>query len=154
MGMQCPPKPGPGVNFINPNGLVAAASITSQTSTLRRSHIIANSLTSPMLIIRNVFSSSFAISAASAELTACTVLIAPSYQVEATSPQASVIPPTTLGVLIVVKSSRPGSTRSGENARNQSSPMLSPQSVPSFGNRTSRVVPGYVVDSSTTTMPL
>ena len=28
--MQWPPKPGPGVNFMKPNGLVAAASITSQ----------------------------------------------------------------------------------------------------------------------------
>ena len=31
--MQCPPSPGPGVNFMKPNGLVAAASMTSQTLT-------------------------------------------------------------------------------------------------------------------------
>src|ERR1043165_8561822 len=142
MGIQCPPKPGPGVNFIKPNGFDAAASMTSHTSTPRRSHMIANSLTSPILIIRKVFSSNFAISAASAELTECTVLIAPSYQAVATSLQAAVIPPITLGVLTVVQSSRPGSTRSGENARNQSSPTVSPCSTPSLGSNTSRVVPG------------
>ena len=73
------------MNFIKPNGLVAAASITSHTSTPRRSHMIASSLTRPMLIMRKVFSSSFAISAASAEETVTTVLIAPSYQAVATS---------------------------------------------------------------------
>ena len=31
--MQWPPMPGPGVNRMNPNGFVAAASITSQTFT-------------------------------------------------------------------------------------------------------------------------
>src|SRR5688572_18930703 len=116
--------------------------------------MIASSLTSPILIMRKVFSRSFVISAASAELTECTVLIAPAYHAVATSPQAAVIPPNTFGVLIVVQSSRPGSTRSGENVRNQSSPIVSPRSVPTFGKRTSRVVPGYVVDSNTTTIPL
>src|ERR1035438_6479956 len=38
---------------MNPNGLVAAASITSQTLMSIRSHISAISLTSPMLIMRN-----------------------------------------------------------------------------------------------------
>src|SRR5512142_3246751 len=98
IGMQCPPKPGPGVNFMNPNGLVAAASITSQTSTPRRSHMMASSFTNPILIIRYVFSSSFAISAASADETGTTVLIAAAYQAAATSPQAGVIPPITFGV--------------------------------------------------------
>ena len=48
---------------MKPNGLVAAASITSQTSRPSRSHMIATSLTRPMLTLRNVFSSSFTISA-------------------------------------------------------------------------------------------
>jgi len=39
--MQWPPMPGPGVNRMKPNGLVLAASITSQTSTPRRSQMIA-----------------------------------------------------------------------------------------------------------------
>ena len=53
--------------------------------------MIASSLTSPMLIMRKVFSSSFAISAASAEETECTILIAPSYQAVAASLQAGVM---------------------------------------------------------------
>ena len=32
MGMQWPPRPGPGVNFMKPKGLVAAASMTSHAS--------------------------------------------------------------------------------------------------------------------------
>ncbi len=71
--MQCPPMPGPGVNFMKPNGLVAAASITSQTSTPSLSHTIAISFTSPMFTARNVFSSSFTSSAASALVTGTTV---------------------------------------------------------------------------------
>ncbi len=57
---------------MNPNGLVAAASITSQTSMPMRPHIIAISFTRPMLIMRNVFSSSFTISATCVELTGTT----------------------------------------------------------------------------------
>ena len=72
---------------MNPKGLLAAASITSQTSTPNRSHMIASSFTSPMLIIRKVFSSSLAISAASAVLTRTTVCSAWAYQAAATSEQ-------------------------------------------------------------------
>jgi hypothetical protein len=50
---------------MNPNGLVAAASTTSQMSMSIRSASIASSLTSAMLTERKMFSSSFAISAAS-----------------------------------------------------------------------------------------
>ena len=67
--MQWPPSPGPGVNFMNPNGFVAAASITSQTSTPSRSEMIAVSLTRPMFTARNVFSRIFVSSAASADET-------------------------------------------------------------------------------------
>ena len=56
--------PGPGVNFMKPNGFVAAASITSQTSTPSLSQTIAISFTRPMFTERNVFSSSFTSSAA------------------------------------------------------------------------------------------
>ena len=48
---------------MKPNGFVRAASITSQTSTSRSRHISANSFTIAMLTARNVFSSSFTISA-------------------------------------------------------------------------------------------
>src|SRR5438093_4093059 len=54
--------------------------------------------------------------------------------------------------LRVLNRSLPGSTRSGENARKKSSPTLSPVDS-SDGSISSRVVPGYVVDSSTTSWP-
>ena len=63
--MQCPPIPGPGVNFMKPNGFVAAASITSQTFTPSLSQTICISFTSPMFTERKVFSSSFTSSAVS-----------------------------------------------------------------------------------------
>ena len=50
---------------MKPNGLVAAASITSQTSTPSLSQTIAISFTSPMFTLRKVFSSSLTSSAAS-----------------------------------------------------------------------------------------
>ena len=65
--MQWPPTPGPGVNFMNPNGLVAAASMTSQTSRSIRSHRSASWLTNAMFTLRKMFSRSLAISAASGE---------------------------------------------------------------------------------------
>jgi len=52
MGMQCPPRPGPGKKGWNPKGLVAAASITSQTSMPMRSKQIFSSLTRAMLTER------------------------------------------------------------------------------------------------------
>ncbi|MNC93393.1 hypothetical protein D3C83_100110 [compost metagenome] len=58
---------------MKPKGLVAAASTTSHTLRPSRSHIIASSLTRPMFTARNVFSSSFTISATFGELTGTTV---------------------------------------------------------------------------------
>ena len=58
---------------MKPKGLVAAASITSQTSTPSRSHMRATSFTRPMFTLRKVFSSSFTISAACVEETGMTV---------------------------------------------------------------------------------
>ena len=63
---------------MKPNGFVAAASTTSHTSMPRRSHISASSFTMPMFTARNVFSSSFTISATRGELTGTTVAIAAS----------------------------------------------------------------------------
>ena len=57
---------------MKPKGLLAAASITSHTSMLRRLHISAISLTRPMLTARKVFSSSLVISATVGELTCMT----------------------------------------------------------------------------------
>ena len=58
---------------MNPNGFVEAAPMTSHTSIPMRSHMSASSFTSPMLIIRKVFSSSLTISATCVELTGTTV---------------------------------------------------------------------------------
>ena len=57
---------------MKPNGLVLAASITSQTSMSILWHISAISFTRPMFTARNVFSSSFTISATRVELTGTT----------------------------------------------------------------------------------
>ena len=74
--MQCPPTPGPGVNFMKPNGFVAAASITSHTSTPSLSQTIAISLTRPMFTLRKVFSRILTSSAASGEETGTSVSMA------------------------------------------------------------------------------
>ncbi len=74
--MQWPPSPGPGLNDMNPNGFVAAASTTSQTSMSMRSQSCASSFTSAMLTERKMFSSSFVSSAASGEDTGCTFSMA------------------------------------------------------------------------------
>ena len=60
---------------MKPNGLVLAASITSQTSMFIRCDISAISFTSPMFTARKVFSSSLTISATCVELTRTTVLM-------------------------------------------------------------------------------
>jgi hypothetical protein len=73
--MQCPPTPGPGVKAMKPNGLVAAASMTSHTSMPSSWQTVAISLTSAMLTCRKVFSSSLASSAARAEETVTTFSI-------------------------------------------------------------------------------
>ncbi len=137
---------------MKPNGLVAAAPTTSQTSICIRSQSCASSFTSAMLTERKMFSRSFVSSAASGDETGWTVSRALPYSSAARSVQAGVIPPTIFGVFFVVQSSRPGSTRSGENARWKSSPALSPL-FSRIGSSRSRVVPGYVVDSSTTSCP-
>ena len=72
--MQCPPTPGPGQNGMNPNGFVAAAPITSHTSSPIRSHNSASWLTSAMFTLRKTFSWSLASSAASADESSVTSL--------------------------------------------------------------------------------
>ena len=62
---------------MNPNGFVAAASTTSQTSMSIRSQSCASSLTSAMLTERKMFSRSFVSSAASGVETVWIVSTAP-----------------------------------------------------------------------------
>src|SRR5690348_3987497 len=150
--MQWPPRPGPGENFMKPNGFVAAASITSQTLTPNLSQITAISFTRPMLIMRKVFSRSLVSSAASGELTGTTSSMNSSYTCSPNLVHRSVMPPSTLGVFLVCQRPLPGSTRSGEKQRKKSSPTCSSR-FSNVGSSTSRVVPGYVVDSSTTSWP-
>ena len=71
--MQCPPTPGPGLNSINPYGLVAAASKTSLPEIPNASAIWANSLTKAMLTCLKVFSNILAASATSGDETSMTV---------------------------------------------------------------------------------
>ena len=111
---------------MKPNGFVAAASITSQMSIPMRSHSTASSFTSAMFTDRKMFSSSLDSSAASGAETTSTSSQTRSYRARASAAQSSVIPPTTLTVLRSVKSERPGSTRSGENATWKSRPGREP----------------------------
>ena len=148
--MQWPPRPGPGLKLMKPNGFVAAASTTSQTSIPIRSQSCASSLTSAMLTERKMFSSSFVSSAASGDETGGRSR-SRAGRARRARPHSSVIPPTTLGTSRT-SSGEPGSTRSGEKARLKSSPTLRPLDS-RIGSSCSRVVPGYVVDSSTTRCP-
>ncbi len=58
---------------MKPKGLVAAPSITSQTSMSMASHMSAISFTRPMFTLRKVFSSSLTVSATRTEDTGTTV---------------------------------------------------------------------------------
>ncbi|MNI57674.1 hypothetical protein D3C73_1127490 [compost metagenome] len=102
---------------MKPNGLVAAASMTSQMSMPMRSHIIAISFTKAMFTLRNVFSSNLDISATFGEDTGTTVCTYLPYNAVPSLRQDSVVPPMTLGVLNVVNRPLDGSTRSGEKQR-------------------------------------
>ena len=105
------------------------------------SHISAISFTRPMFTVRNVFSSSFTISAARGELTGTIVSIAARIQRRASIVESAPTPPTTFGTLCVLNVGLPGSTRSGEKARKKSLPAFSPRAS-SIGFTSSSVVPG------------
>ncbi len=85
---------------MNPYGLVAAASTTSQTSMPMRSQSIASSLTSAMLTERKMFSSSFASSAASGVETSTIVVADVAVERDrARRGTPAVRPPTIFGVV-------------------------------------------------------
>jgi hypothetical protein len=86
---------------------------------------------SAMFTQRKMFSSSLVISAAQVEKTGTTVSMKREYIATASSVHAGATPPTTLGVLRVWYTGLPGSTRSGEKARNRSVPTLRPPDCPS-----------------------
>ena len=143
--MQWPPTPGPGVNFMNPNGLVAAAPITSHTSRCMRSHRRASWFTKAMLMLRKTFSRSLAISAASGlDISTTSSLIRASSFAARCVPSA-VVAPTRRGTPFDALAGSPGFTRSGAYARSKSVPACSP--LPSIASRNGPVVvPGNVVD--------
>ena len=120
--MQWPPTPGPGVKRMNPNGLVAAASMTSHTSRPIRSHSSASWLTNAMFTLRKMFSSSLAISAASGDESRTTRSLMPSRSVAARAVAAGVEPPTRRGTVRAALAGSPGFTRSGAKARSKSRP--------------------------------
>ena len=94
-----------------------------------------------MFTIRNVFSSSFTISAVCGEPTGTIVSMAAPYSAAARSVDSQPRPPTTFGTLRVLNVGLPGSTRSGENARKKSTPAVRPPAS-SIGLTSSSVVPG------------
>jgi len=151
--MQWPPTPGPGVNFMNPNGFVAAAEMTSQTSRPIRSHRRASWFTRAMFTFRKMFSRSFASSAASGDDSEMTwSLMCPS-SAAARAVAAGVVPPTSRGIALDMLSGSPGFTRSGAKARSKSVPARRPP--PSIASRNGpTVVPGNVVDWRITSWPL
>ena len=114
MGRQWPPTPGPGVNFMNPNGFVAAASTTFQMSMPSSLANMASSLISAMLTCRNVFSSSLAISASAGLPTGTVRSTSREKNASTAASDASSMPETTFGVLTNVCVGLPGSMRSGE----------------------------------------
>ena len=99
---------GPRVVFVNPKGLVAAASSTSKMSTSRASAKTFISLTKAIFTARWAFSSVFAISATFSELVGTNSSITLAYRDKPVDKQASVDPATNFGIVCVVKSVRPG----------------------------------------------
>ena len=87
---------------MNPNGLVAAASMTSQMSIPRRSQSIASSLTRAMLTERKMFSSSFVSSAGLGTGDAHDLVADLAVELAARSVHSSVRPPTIFGVVRIV----------------------------------------------------
>ena len=67
--------------------------------------------------------------------------------------EASSIPETIFGVFCSPQVWLLGSIRSGENPTWKSAPARRPDPASRIGTNTSSVVPGYVVDSSTTVAP-
>ena len=136
--MQCPPTPGPGVNFMNPNGFVAAALMTSQTSRPIRSHSSASWLTNAMLTLRKTFSRSFASSAASGDDSSTTWSLMLRSSAAARFVACGVVAPTRRGTPFEALAGSPGLTRSGANARSKSTPAFSPLRSTTSAERTGR----------------
>ena len=126
---------------MKPNGFVAAASMISHTSTPSVRHMSASSLTSPMFTARNVFSSSFTISAAWGDETTMTCGDTRPRRNDASSAHSFVTPPMIRGMLEGGCCRSPGLMRSGEKQRKKSRPTESPVGS-SAVSTTSHVVPG------------
>ena len=138
---------------MNPNGLVAAALMTSQTSRPIRSHSSASWLTNAMLTLRKTFSSSLASSAASGDDSVTTWSLMLRSSAAARSVAAGVVAPTRRGTPLLALAGiarvdplgGEGEVEVGAGRRGRSR------------SRTSRngpvVVPGKVVDWRMTSWP-
>jgi len=100
-----------------------------------------------MFTQRKMFSISFVASAVAALETGTVLQITAPYSAHAAFRLASSMPPTTFGIVAVLKSLLFGSSRSGENADMKSFPAFKQLFDSNIGQSTSSVVPGYVVDS-------
>ena len=126
--MQWPPRPGPGLNDANPNGFVAAASIDLPDVDV---HPVAQLRE---LVDERDVDGAVDVLEQLRQLggLGCRDLV---HRVERGAVDVggrlratpALMPPTTFGVVFVVQSSRPGSTRSGDIARWKSSPAFSPE---------------------------
>ena len=139
---------------MKPNGLVAAASITSQTLIPMRSHIIAISFARPMLIIRKVFSSSLTISATCVELHRHHALqrlrIKSSPHLRAAGVNSAHHFRNIGGLELRI--ARIDALRGKAQEKIRADPQTGLRS--SIGSTNSSVVPGYVVDSRITSVPV
>ena len=106
--------------------------MTSIGSIEKPSLISANSLASAMFTARKVFSYSLVISAASGELTQCTLGVSTLITRCAIAVHTGVTPPSTRGVSAWVCVTLPGSIRSGLDATNRSRPIVNPLATSGF----------------------
>src|SRR5207247_9675152 len=110
--MQWPPTR-PGLKDLKPYGLVAAASITSQTSSPMRSHNCVTWLTSAMLTFRKTFSRSLVISALAGDDTGTTRRVSLRNSNMARRVLSASHPPTTVGMWLDGRGEVVGTTLSG-----------------------------------------
>ena len=139
---------------MNPNGLVAAASIVSQTSMPRSRANIASSLTRATLTWRNVFSTSFASSATRVEPTRTVVVDERGVErVDAIEARRRRCRTRSSASSSACASGCPGRCAPGCSRRRSRGRRSAPSRCSRIGTNSSSVVPGYVVDSSTTSAP-
>ena len=149
--MQWPPTPGPGVRILT-LGCLLAIRMISYTSILSDRQIFASSLANAILISRNVFSTTFVISAVRISVTTISPSQKEAYRLLIFSPISLLSAPIVRELCFNSYTIFPGMIRSGACARWISRPITKP-----FASTTGRtylsIVPGDTVDSITTVAP-